>query len=264
MNPSTLRQALGRPERSRGATRVARSGHVALLVAALSAAPALTSAQEPDRGRERHWGVSGSLVPHWEFPRPLADVWDLETDMTGAEFRVGVVRGSDLGGDWGVSFVKKTVKDASVVQLRQQACVQLPGGNAECARGAYHLTRDAGFRGVEAHLFLPFATIKRRVQIGATFAGGIAEIQGTSDRFIEHLIVNGSTVSRGTENLGSAPFKGTLQDLPQEWDVVPIGRAELGVGVLVAPGLKIRASGGVNFPGYHRAGVYAQYLFGAR
>jgi hypothetical protein len=89
-----------------------------------------TFAQEPDRGRERHWGVSGSLVPRWEFPGPLADVWNLETDMTGSEFRIGVVRGSDLGGDWGVSFVKKTVKDDSVVQLREQACVQLPSGRA--------------------------------------------------------------------------------------------------------------------------------------
>jgi hypothetical protein len=126
------------------------------------------------------------------------------------------------------------------------------------------MTRDAGFRGVEAHLFMPFATIKRRVQIGATFAGGIAEVQGISDRFIEHLVVNGSTVSRGTESLGPAPFKATLQDLPQDWDVVPIARVELAVGVLAAPGFKIRASGGVNFPGYHRAGVYAHYLFGAR
>ena len=223
-----------------------------------------TFAQEPDRGDESHWGVSGSLVPRWEFPRALAEVWNLDTDIAGAEFRIGVVRGSDLGGDWGVSFVKKVIDDDSIVQLREPACVTLPGGAAQCARGAYHVTRDAGMRGVEAHVFIPFATIKRRVQIGGTFAGGVAEIQGTSDRFIEHLVVNGSSVSLGTESIGPAPFKETLQDLPQEWDVVPIGRVALGVGVLVAPGLKIRAEGGVNFPGYHRVSVYLQYLFGAR
>jgi hypothetical protein len=233
----------------------------AIMVAGI--APAAL-AQEPDRGRESHWGVSGSLVPRWEFPRALADVWNLDTDMTGSEFRIGIVRGSDLGGDWGVSFVKKAIDDDSTVQLRQQACVQLPGGLSQCARGAYHLTRDAGMRGVEAHVFVPFATIKRRVQIGGTFAGGVAEIQGTSDRYIEHLIVNGSSVTLSTENIGPAPFKATLQDLPQDWRVVPIGRAALGLGVLVAPGFKIRAEAGVNFPGYHRVSVYAQYLFGAR
>jgi len=235
-----------------------------VLLVALLLVPPAAFAQEPDRGRESRWGISGSLVPHWEFPRALAELWDLDTDMTGSEFRIGVVRGSDLGGDWGVSFVKKVVDDASIVQLREPACVQLPGGGVECARGAYHVTRDAAFRGVEGHLFLPFATIKRRVQIGATVAGGIAEMQGTSDRFIEHLIVNGSAVTRSTEDIGPAPFKTTLQDIPQDWDVVPIGRAELAVGVLVAPGVKIRGSVGVNFPGYHHVGVYAHYLFGAR
>lgn len=242
--------------------RIQRAAVVVFAACALVAGASPAFAQEA--GRESHWGVSGSLVPRWDFPRALMDIWNLDTDMKGSEFRVGVVRGSDRGGDWGVSFVKKVIDDDSVVQLREASCVQLPGGANECARGAYHLTRGAGLTGVEAHLFMPFATIKRRVQIGATFAGGIARIDGTSDRFLEHLVVNGSTATRVTDHLGEAPFKQTLQDLPQDWDVVPIGRVELGVGFLVAPGLKIRASGGVNFPGYHRAGVHLQYLFGAR
>lgn len=249
-------------------TRCARSGHrraVLCFVVALALSFATDAlAQTTDSGYQSHWGVSGGLVPRWEFPDALADVWNLETDMKGAEFRIGVVRGSDFGGDWGVSFVKKAIDDDSIVQLREQACVQLPGGSTRCARGAYHITRGAGMRGVEAHLFMPFGTIKRRVQIGVTFAGGVAEIQGTSDRFIEHLVVNGSSATITTETLGPAPFKQTLQDLPQDWDVVPIGRVALGVGVIVAPGFKIRGEGGVNFPGFHRVSVYAQYLFGAR
>jgi hypothetical protein len=244
------------------------SPRIARAIVVLSAAAILIAgapaAFAQDAGYASHWGVSGSLVPRWEFPRPLMDIWNLDTDMKGTELRVGIVRGSDLGGDWGVSFVKKAIDDESVVQLRQRSCVQLPGGRSECARGAYHVTRDAGMTGVEAHLFMPFATIKRRVQIGATFAGGVARIDGTSDRFLEHLVVNGSTATRATDHLGEAPFKQTLQDLPQDWRVVPIGRAELGVGVLMRPGLKIRASGGINFPGYHRAGIHLQYLFGAR
>jgi hypothetical protein len=232
---------------------------VAALVAGLVCPPGAAA-----QSRESHWGVSASLVPRWEFPRALANVWNMETDMRGSEMRVGIVRGSDLGGDVGVSFVKKRVADDSTVFLREPACVEAPDGNSACARGPYHITRDAGMTGVEAHIFLPFATIRERVQIGATFAGGIARIDGTSDRFIEHLVVNQGVVTVVTDDEGSGPFKETLQDLPQDWDVVPIGRVELGVGFLVRPGLKLRATGGVNFPGYHRIGVHVQYLFGAQ
>jgi hypothetical protein len=216
------------------------------------------------QSRESHWGVSGSLVPHWVFPDPLANAWDLETNIVGSEFRIGIVHGSDRGGDVGVSFVKKHVADESFVNLRETACVQVPGSGPECARGTYHITHDAGFTGVEAHVFLPFGTIAQRVQIGGTFAGGVARIDGTVDRFVEHLVINGTNVTRVTDALGPGTFKETMQDIPQEWSVTPIGRAELSVAVLVRPGLKIRASGGINFPGFHVIGFYAHYLFGAR
>jgi hypothetical protein len=162
-----------------------------------------------------------------------------------------------------VSFVNKRVADDSIVLLRPSACIEGPSGNSLCARGAYHVTRDAGMTGVEAHIFMPFATIRERVQIGATFAAGIARIDGSSDRFLEHLVVNGGAVSVVTDEQGTGTFKATLQDLPQDWQVVPIGRVELGVGFLVRPGLKLRATGGVNFPGYHVIGLHLQYLFGA-
>jgi hypothetical protein len=235
-----------------------------LAATAVFSVVSVPAAVAQDASDQSHWGISGSLVPRWRFADPLADVWDLETDIKGTELRVGIVRGSDLGGDWGISYVKKTIDDNSVVQLREQACVQVPGGAVECARGPYHVTRAAGLRGVEAHLFMPFVTIKGRAQIGITVAGGIAEIRGTSDRFIEHLVVNGQTVTRRAESIGPAPFRQTLQDLPQDWSVDPIGRAELAVGFLVAPGFKIRASAGVNYPGFHWLGFHAHYLFGSR
>ncbi len=214
-------------------------------------------------GYKDHWGVSASFVPRWRVPSQLADLWDIETDMRGSEVRAGIVRGRDVGGEWGVSFVKKTVDEGSTVQLRRSACVQLPSGSPQCARGAYDITRDAGMTGVEAHLFIELATI-RRVGIGVAFAGGIARLDGTSDRFLEHLVVNGSAVTAVTESLGIEPFKETLQGFPESWRVVPIGRVELGVGVLVRPGVKLRATSGVNFPGYHRIGMHIQYLLGAK
>jgi hypothetical protein len=213
--------------------------------------------------RESHWGISASYVPHWSFPEPLAKAWDLETDMAGSELRVGLVWGSDRGGDVGVSFVKKYVSDDSFVNLRETACVQLPAGLPQCARGVYHITQDAGFTGVEGHIFMPFATIGQRVQIGGTFAGGVARIDGAVDRFLEHLVVSGNSATRVTDSLGEGTFKETLQDIPQDWPVMPIGRVELSVGVLMSPGVKLRGSAGVNFPGFHFIGIYAHYLFGA-
>jgi hypothetical protein len=232
------------------------AGLSAVLLALLMAAPEASA-----QNRESHWGVSASFVPRWDFPEALANVWNMDADMSGMEMRVGIVRGSDLGGDVGVSFVKKRVDDDSTVFLRESACVDVPGGRSACARGTYHVTQDAGMTGVEGHVFIPFATIRGRVQIGGMFA--VARFDGTTDRFLEHLVVNGSNVTVVTDPLGTGPFKEALQDLPQDWKVVPIGRVELAVGFLVRPGLKLRATGGVNFPGYHIVGFNVQYLFGA-
>jgi hypothetical protein len=233
-----------------------------IAMASVLFAAATRSARAQDR--ESHWGISASFVPHWNFPDPLAKAWDLETDMAGSELRVGVVWGSDLGGDVGVSFVKKYVNDDSFVNLRETACVQLPTGPPQCARGVYHVTQDAAFTGVEGHIFMPFATIGQSVQIGGTFAGGIARIDGSVDRFLEHLVISGNNATRVTDSLGEGTFKETMQDIPQDWPVMPIGRVELSVGVLVSPGVKIRGSAGVNFPGFHFIGFYAHYLFGAK
>jgi hypothetical protein len=214
--------------------------------------------------RQSHWGVSASFVPYWFFPEPLADAWDMDTDMSGMEMRVGIVRGSDLGGDVGVSFVKKRVSDDSRVFVQQTGCVDGPSGTPACARGAYHVTQGAGMTGVEGHVYLPFGTIRNRVQIGGVFAGGIARFDGETDRFLEHLVIAGNNITVTTDPLGRGPFKEALPDIPQDWTVVPIGRAELALAVIVRPGLKLRFTGGVNFPGFNVFGVNVQYLFGAR
>ncbi len=134
----------------------------------------------------------------------------------------------------------------------------------QCARGAYDITRDAGFTGVEAHLFMPFTTIRQRVQIGVELAGGIAKIEGTSDRFVRAPRNQRPVGHDGDRDSWRAAVQASLQDLPQDWPIIPIGRVALAVGVIVRPGVKLRASGGVNFPGYYYVALHAQYLFGAR
>ena len=49
-----------------------------------------------------------------------------------------------------------------------------------------------------------------------------------------------------------------------ETDYLPLGKIELAVGAIVAPGLKIRVSGGFNMPGVPAIGGTVVYLFGAR
>ena len=97
---------------------------------------AVVAPESAAQSRESHWGISAAIVSRWDFPDVLADVWNLETDMRGAELRAGVVRGSDGGGDWGISFVKKTVENGSTVQLRENACVEVLAGTPRCARGS--------------------------------------------------------------------------------------------------------------------------------
>jgi hypothetical protein len=50
----------------------------------------------------------------------------------------------------------------------------------------------------------------------------------------------------------------------EELPVVPLGRLELAVAAIVMPGLKVRASGGINYPGVATFTVGGVYLFGER
>ena len=63
--------------------------------------------------RRTHWGVSAGLAPRWTASAAWAErLYGADTmDWGGADLRVGVVRGSDLGGDWGIAFVRRSIED---------------------------------------------------------------------------------------------------------------------------------------------------------
>jgi hypothetical protein len=44
---------------------------------------------------------------------------------------------------------------------------------------------------------------------------------------------------------------------------MPLGKAEVTAGIIVARGLKLKVGGGFNYPGYQHFGISAVYLFGA-
>lgn len=164
-SPDSILQAVGMVSR------------VSVILAVACLLPSLASAQD-----RSHWGVVVSLAPDhsWKtIPRLSEFLFDPgETvDIRSTDFRIGIARGRDLGGDWGVSYVRRNVADASRFENTTELCT----GNDQCvtAPSEFALTRGVTQSGVEVHKFIPFVTIKRRVQIGLNVAGGVAKFEGT-------------------------------------------------------------------------------------
>lgn len=215
---------------------------------------------------ETRWGVSGTVAPKWRGIATMRYAFDAdEIDIQGTDIRIGFVRGRELGGDWGVSFVRKTfTRDSEVIARRIETACRGSFGCFE--EGTIYRIDDVALTGIEVHKYVPFATIRGRVQIGMNFSGGIAKTKGTARR----TQFFGQTVL-GPNNLILAFVQGeqtTATDPRQLWvwehPAAPLLNIEAAVGWIAAPGFKIKATGGFNFPGYHVLTVGAVYLFGVR
>ena len=226
-----------------------------IFVLALWAATLAPAAAQEDKS---HWGVSASFVPRWRVPAEARILFDADkVSVDGSEFRIGLVRGRTLSGDWGVSFVRKTLKDGSRVERGLgRSCF----GDFGCVEdGTVYLARQVSLIGVEIHKFIPFGTIKRRVQIGMNVAGGVAQVRGTAERhqffpnFAEHPQYGywiGLAQGEEVQEVGARElFLGEVKTLP-------LGKIEVAVAAILAPG--------INVPGYEVAAVTFVYLFGAR
>jgi hypothetical protein len=198
--------------------------------------------------RRTYWGVDGGVEPSWVVPSAFKTLFDANSvAVKGSEFRIGFVRGSIMEGDWGVSLVHKGVSDnSSVSRLQSSQC-------NGC--GNFFTTSGASMTGVEIHKFVPFGTIRRRVQIGMNFAGGVGELNGTAH---ETSVSRSGTVSQDVDaSTLFAPGGKVIK-------AVPLGKIEFAVAGILAPDLKIRASGGFDMPGYDKFSLTLVYLFGAR
>ena len=107
----------------------------------------LTLAEEAD-------GLVGGL----EYDTDLFDATTI--DVKGPEFRLGIVRGTTLGGEWGVSLIHK--------RLSKESTVAIEGTDDLLTVVA----DDAEMLGVEVHKFIPFARAGERVQVGLNLGGG--------------------------------------------------------------------------------------------
>ena len=213
----------------------ALAGLISML--ALAGLPGEAGAQ----GRDSHWGVSFGFTPRWSASQstmPVGVLWDDvdEIDLSGSALRVGIIRGSEAGGDWGVSFVRRRFRDESVVDFTS-------------AGDARYVTDGVSLTGVEIHRFSPFVTVAGAVQIGMEYGGGIGTLAGDA-------------IATNRPDIGVRDVTDALREhgIP----IVPLARAELAAAIIAAPGLKVRIKGGLNFPGLQTFSVTINYLFGSR
>jgi hypothetical protein len=190
------------------------------------------------------WGVSFAVTPSWETGPGVNRLFSADrVDMEGSEVRFGFVRGQDLSGDWGMSFVRTTIANNSSLDVDVSSC-----GRGSCGTFLRTIepTRMTGF---EVHFFEPLKTWRNRVQIGTLGAVGLARLRGQ--------IYKRTT----SENGDVESFDAKAGELfPPSTSVVPLLRMEIAAAAIVVPGLKVRASGGFSMPGYHTFGLTFVYL----
>jgi hypothetical protein len=180
-------------------------------------------------------------------------------DITGSEITVGVVRGSQLGGDWGVSFVRKPFKDGSGVVTNDEDCFQ-----SRCFSSTEsNVFQDVKLTGVEFHWFWRIVNIKQRVQLGLNIAGGIANVSGQVIQTTDDFVVTNFNPQTGQITATPRRTVETHDAAEELVEKFPLGKLEAQGSIILAPGLKVKIAGGLNFPAYS-ARVGLVYLIGAR
>jgi hypothetical protein len=230
-----------------------------LLLAFTVLVPVSVSAQDTS-----HWGVAVRVSPTWKVPSNFKVLFDAQTvDIKSQDFSIGIARGRARGGDWSVSYVRKNFKDGSTADNTETTCDDFVAG---CFRnGSVRTLSGVTLTGIEAVKFISFGTIKDRVQIGMNVGGGIGSLKGHQEirEFdVDVTCAGPRCTGRQRETVFGADVKDAdnqLYALP----VYPLGKVELEVGVIVAPGLKVRVGGGLDFPGQNMFHVTGVYLIGA-
>lgn len=235
---------------------------LASLLAVVVMYPALIEAQEAERSPR--WGLAASFTPRWTAAPAVAEyVGADQYDISGSEFTIGFVRGRDYQGDWGVSFVWKSVSQDSISRFgTRQVCIR-----GTCIQeGTTVVAKTVSLPGLEAHTFLKLVAFGRRAHLGVNVAGGILRAIGKTERSEQFAgfevdpvagTVLASQQSRVFEAGGGQIFT-TAKDVRY----VPLMKLELGVGLVLTRNVKTRIAGGISFPGYPLFSVSAVYLLG--
>ena len=102
------------------------------------------------------------------------------------------------------------------------------------------------------------------MQIGLNVGGGIGSLKGDLEQ--REFGVNVTCNNRGqctgtqTQTVSTVDTRTELFALPK----YPLGKGEAAVGVIVAPGLRVRVAGGRDFPGTSTFNISGVYLIGAK
>lgn len=207
-----------------------------------------------------HWGVVGSVTPEWKVPKQLEKLFDGTVDIKGTDVSIGIARGREQGGDWGVSFIHKQFKDGSRVEKVEQNC---RFSNGCFQDGESVTTQGVALNGLEVHKFLSFVTIRQRVQIGMNVAGGFSKFTGNLVKrsfradFVSFDQRTNTGVGRQTETVTTEPASELIPIA-----VVPLIKVQAAAAVILAPAFKIRIQGGLDLPGYEFIQVVGVVFFG--
>jgi hypothetical protein len=209
--------------------------------------------------QDSHWGVVASVTPQWQVPSQLKDAFGGTVDVKGTDFTVGIVHGRALSGDWGVSYIRKTVKDGSTVAKIDQQC---NFSNGCFQKGDAFSLQSTSLNGVEVHKFVPFATFHERVQIGMNFAGGVGSFTGN----LTKTTYKAQAINNANPPAGSQLVMTTNETIKDETSVstLPLLKIQLAVSIIAAPAFKIRIQGGADLPGYEIFSIVGVYFIGAK
>lgn len=209
------------------------------------------------QGNDAKWGLTVSFTPKWRADQRIQDLLLVEGDsrFEGSEFTIGIARGSHLGGDWGVSYVRKPVDDVTIREVDEFV------DDFGTSRATYSRAfRDVYYEGVELHKFWAIATIARRVQLGINIAGGVARVEGEVDETFEFF--NEFRPPNGPVEIYVERDDYTGPAAEHVYKYQPLGKLEAQAAIIVAPALKLKVSGGVNAPGTFSMRLGAVVLFG--
>jgi hypothetical protein len=227
----------------------------------------LLAGQAGAQPAQERWGITASFVPSWVAMSDLKILFkDAQNlDYKGSEFRIGLLRGKEFGSDWSVTYVVRNVNEGSTIDSTETSDF---GAGPPLKYGSLYSVEPSSpvkIRGIEGQKFSPLATIKNRAQIGLVFGGGIGWYHGqmTAHNY-DVTYTNGppptfQPIMTETQTVTQVEAKDLFA-----MSFVPMGRVEIAGAAILAPGLKVRVSGGFSFPNTQVFSVTVNYLFGTK
>lgn len=263
------------------------------VASAMEGAGQFVDRRPPEPPQRPRWGVRAGFTPLWSTPSSWSTVL-LQTNydpvLNGRDLRVGIVRGRPLGFEFGLSFVRKTIKKDLIFVRDVYAASGTPPNftYTPVPNVTYTGIDDILFNGVDFHVLIPAARLGRRAQIGVLLGAGYGVIPETPVQ--KHVIGPPffSTCPAPFSSVGTADpppgggfvldelgqcaavppgqragtITATMRDFWRYQEVWPIIEAQVALDVRMTSFLKLRIAGGFNSPGAQLVGVDLVCLFG--